>query len=98
MSAQFVALEYFVYYLIAINLCAFLAFAVDKAMAESGGWRVPETSLLGWAMIGGTPGAYAARAAFHHKERQQPFSNQLHALACVHVILLAGTLLYLSFA
>ena len=49
-------------------------------------------------MIGGTPGAYAARATFHHKERTQPFSNQLHALACVHVILLAGAMLYLGFA
>ena len=97
MTDQLMALEYLAYYLIGINLCAFVAFGIDKIMAQTGRWRVPETSLLGWAMIGGTPGAYAARAAFHHKERKQPFSNQLHALACLQVIALAAlAVIYLS--
>lgn len=72
--------------LIAINFIAFAAFGIDKARAEAGGWRISEGALLGWALIGGTPGAYAGRALFRHKTRKQPFSGQLHTIAMLQLI------------
>ncbi|MFZ9394845.1 MAG: DUF1294 domain-containing protein [Erythrobacter sp.] len=77
--------EWLVYYLIAANFIAFAAFGIDKSLAENGGWRVSEAALLGWAFIGGTPGAYAGRKLFRHKTRKQPFSSELHGIAALQL-------------
>ncbi len=66
---------------IAINFFAFAAFGVDKMKAEAGSWRVQESTLLLFALLGGSPGAYAGRRIFRHKTRKQPFSSQLHGIA-----------------
>jgi uncharacterized membrane protein YsdA (DUF1294 family) len=74
--------------LIGINLITFLAFGLDKLLAETRSWRIAETTLLLWALVGGTPGAYAARTVFRHKTRKQPFSNRLRAITAVQVVAL----------
>ena len=86
--------ELLAYYLIAINLVAFAAFGIDKALAESGGRRVSEGRLLGWALLGGTPGAYAGRRLFRHKTRKQPFSSRLHRIAVVQGLLLVFAVVF----
>lgn len=68
------------------NLLTFAAFGLDKAAARAGRWRVPEAQLLLFALIGGTPGAFAGRAVFRHKTRKQPFSNELWGVAIVQVV------------
>jgi uncharacterized membrane protein YsdA (DUF1294 family) len=75
---------------IAVNFFAFAAFGIDKMKAEAGQWRVAESTLLMLAFVGGTPGAYAGRSVFRHKTRKQPFSSQLHSIAVLHGIALAG--------
>jgi uncharacterized membrane protein YsdA (DUF1294 family) len=77
-------------YVIAINFAAFAAFGIDKMLAEAGKWRVSEARLLGLALIGGSPGAYAGRHLFRHKTRKQPFSSQLHWIAALQAIALAA--------
>lgn len=72
--------------LIALNLAAFLAFGIDKARAANGQWRVQESTLLWLALLGGTPGAFAGRAAFRHKTRKQPFVWRLWAIAVIQVL------------
>jgi uncharacterized membrane protein YsdA (DUF1294 family) len=69
--------------LIVVNAAAFTAFGFDKLQAEAGRWRVAESTLLLFALLGGTLGAYAGRAAFRHKTRKQPFSAQLHVIAAL---------------
>ena len=69
-----------------INLWTFMLFGLDKIRAEEGGWRVSEGTLLIWAFLGGSIGAYAGRAIFRHKTRKQPFSSHLHQTAFVHLI------------
>ncbi|WP_374528139.1 DUF1294 domain-containing protein [Novosphingobium sp.] len=66
---------------VALNFIAFSAFGLDKARAKAGAWRVQESTLLLFALLGGTLGAYAGRRVFRHKTRKQPFSGQLHAIA-----------------
>ena len=66
---------------IIINVWTFMLFGIDKMKAEGGAWRISETSLLFWALIGGTEGAYAGRAIFRHKTRKQPFCSNLHGIA-----------------
>jgi uncharacterized membrane protein YsdA (DUF1294 family) len=79
--------------LIAINFAAFAAFGIDKSFAENGQRRIRESTLLKLAFFGGTPGAYAGRAAFRHKTRKQPFSRNLAIIAGLQV-LAAGLLFW----
>lgn len=75
---------------VAINLVTFAMFALDKALAQREVRRVPESTLLWLALLGGTPGAYAARSLFRHKTRKQPFSTRLLAIALVQAIAIGG--------
>ncbi len=70
-------------YLAAINGVTWLAFATDKAVAHQGHSRVAESTLLLFALMGGTPAAYGARHKLRHKTRKQPFSTRLHGIALV---------------
>ena len=83
-------------YLIVVNTIAFCAFGIDKSLAEAGRWRISEDGLLLWALLGGTPGAYAGRRIFRHKTRKQPFSGNLHAIAVLQVGLGGGLAYALS--
>lgn len=76
--------------LVMINAVAVAAFAIDKRRAQDGQWRVAESTLLGLALIGGSPGALWARARFRHKTRKQPFANQLDLIAMLHAGLALG--------
>ncbi len=76
--------------LIVVNFLVFAALGIDKARAETGAWRVRESTLLSFALLGGTPAAYAARALFRHKTRKQPFSSQLFTIAVLQMLGLGG--------
>ena len=69
-----------------VNLWTFMLFGLDKIRAEEGSWRVSEGTLLFWAFLGGTIGAYTGRAVFRHKTRKQPFSSNLHQTAMLQVL------------
>ena len=84
------SLTYLFLALIAVNLTAFAMFHIDKSLARSGGWRIRESTLLWLALLGGTPGAYAARSLFRHKTRKQPFSNYLFAIAVLQTVGIGG--------
>ena len=75
---------------VAMNFLAFAAFGIDKAKAEAGRRRIAESTLLMLALLGGSPGAYAGRAAFRHKTRKQPFCRELHTIAVLQVLVLGG--------
>lgn len=81
-------------WLAAMNAVAFAAFGIDKSLAEAGQRRISEARLLSFALIGGTPGAYAGRALFRHKTRKQPFSNELHTIAILQVAAIVGLAVY----
>jgi len=72
--------------LLLLNLLTFAVFGLDKALARARRRRIPEARLLGLALIGGTPGAYAGRALFRHKTRKRPFSRDLFAIAVLQVV------------
>lgn len=60
-------------YGIAVNIVTFLAYAIDKYKARHRRWRIPEATLLGLAVIGGSIGAWAAMYTVHHKTRHLKF-------------------------
>lgn len=80
-------------WIVCINLWTMLRFRQDKQRAVAGARRIPETRLLQLAMLGGTPGAFAARHLFRHKTRKQPFSTYLLLIAAIQVGLAIGLLI-----
>ncbi len=54
-------------WLVMINVAAFAAYGLDKRKAVKHEWRIPETTLIGLAVLGGSIGAYAGMKIFHHK-------------------------------
>ncbi|THH35687.1 DUF1294 domain-containing protein [Aliishimia ponticola] len=57
--------------------------AWDKRCAIKAGRRIPERTLLLWALIGGAPGAKLAQQHFRHKTRKQPFAMVLNLCLAV---------------
>lgn len=55
------------------SLVAFLLMAWDKRQARRGGRRVPERTLWGLALLGGSPGVALAMVALDHKIRKPLF-------------------------
>ena len=81
-------------WLAGVNSLTMIAFYHDKRMAQMGGWRSREQTLLALALLGGSGGALLARRAFRHKTRKQPFSARLLAIVGLQVFLLAAFGLY----
>ena len=64
---------YILYYLIAINVIAFFIYGIDKLKAKKGKWRIPESTLLLLAIIGGSIGAWLGIKVWHHKTLHKKF-------------------------
>jgi uncharacterized membrane protein YsdA (DUF1294 family) len=77
-------------WLVCINAWTILRFWQDKQRAGAGQRRIRESNLLGLALIGGSPGAFAARRLFRHKTRKQPFSTYLMGIAAAQTGALIG--------
>jgi len=80
--------------LIAINLLTVLRFWQDKRYAIVRARRIPESSLLGLALIGGSPGALLARHLFRHKTRKEPFSTCLLLITVIQIGVIIGFTLF----
>lgn len=76
--------------LLPVNLVAFTLFAMDKRRARMGLRRFSERTLLLWALIGGTPGAFLGRHVFRHRTRKQPFSTLLWLIAAAQSMAIAA--------
>lgn len=74
-------------YLIIINIIAFYLYGVDKRKARKGKWRIPENTLLGVALIGGSLGALLGMYLFHHKTKHWKFKILVPLFLVLHVII-----------
>jgi len=72
------------------SLLAYVFMFWDKLCALRGWWRVPERTLLFWALIGGATGAKAGQKIFRHKTRKEPFRTQLNRAFAVNVVFVLG--------
>lgn len=60
-------------YLLIINAVAFLLMLADKRMAQKNLWRIPESTLLTAAALGGSIGALTGMYTFRHKTKHLKF-------------------------
>lgn len=81
-------MRYLMYYLIIINIAAWLMYGLDKWKAKSGAWRIPERTLLLTAFLGGAAGALAGMLLFRHKTRKPKFIVGVPLMLAVHCVIL----------
>jgi len=60
-------------YCAAINVLTFISYVHDKRRSRIAGWRVKETTLQLFALLGGWPAAFLAMRMLRHKIRKTNF-------------------------
>lgn len=86
-------MEYLLLYLLLINAVSFLLMLVDKQKARKNRWRIPESTLMLTAALGGSIGALAGMYCFRHKTRHLKFTLGIPAILAAQ-LLLVGYLMY----
>lgn len=61
------------YYLIAVNILAFVLMGIDKGKAKRGAWRIPERTLFLPVLLGGGAGGCLGMWLFRHKTKHWYF-------------------------
>ena len=56
-----------------MNLITFIVYGIDKFKARRGKWRIPESTLLLLAIVGGSIGAWVGIKVWHHKTLHRKF-------------------------
>lgn len=80
-------MKYFLLYLILINAIAFVLMLVDKIKARKNRWRIPERTLIGSAVLGGSIGALAGMHTFRHKTKHLKFTLGVPAILIAQIAL-----------
>ena len=81
-------LHFLTTYLVLVNAIAFLLMRIDKLKAKKGAWRIPESTLMGAAILGGSIGAIAGMYLFRHKTRHVKFFLGLPLILIIQLVLI----------
>ena len=73
-------------YLLIINAVSFLLMLVDKQKARKKLWRIPESTVLLSAAIGGSIGALAGMYTFRHKTKHVKFTLGVPAILIAQIV------------
>ena len=75
-------------YLLTVNLVLFALMGIDKQKAIKGKWRIPEKTLFGLALAGGSIGGIAGMQLFRHKTKHASFKLGFPAILAAQLALL----------
>ena len=78
--------QFMITYLIIVNAAAFLLMLIDKSKAKRGAWRIPERTLMGAAILGGSLGAITGMYLFHHKTKHPKFTIGIPVILIIQII------------
>lgn len=80
-------LESFSIIIVIINIVTFIIYGIDKYKAKKGKWRIPENSLIGLAIIGGSIGAYLGMRVWHHKTMHLKFKYGIPLIIVIQLVI-----------
>lgn len=81
-------ISYILSYLAGINLIGFAIMGIDKLKAKKRAWRIPESTLFVFALIGGSLGTTLGMFLFHHKTRHWYFRYGMPAILIIQIIII----------
>ena len=82
-------------YLLCVNVIAFAMYGIDKRKAIKDQWRIPEKTLLGIAVFGGSIGCLLGMYAARHKTKHPKFSVGVPVILAVQIFILIPICLFL---
>jgi len=71
-----------------INVVTFVLYGIDKFKAQHARWRIPESVLIGLAVIGGSIGAWLGMMVWRHKTQHKKFKYGVPLILVVQIALL----------
>ena len=80
-------MQFLIPYLLIINAAGFLVMLADKQYARKNLWRIPEATLLGVAVVGGSIGMLVGMYTIRHKTRHLKFTRGIPAILAGQLIL-----------
>ena len=86
-------MKYFLLYLLLMNVIAFVFMHADKRRARKNRWRIPERTLIGTAVLGGSIGALMGMYTFRHKTKHLKFTLGIPAILIAQILLAAWLIL-----
>lgn len=75
-------------YLVAINLTAYILYAIDKYKSKRQKWRISEKVLIIVALVGGSVGALFAMKMFRHKTKHKKFTIGVPLILIAQILML----------
>ncbi|MBP3353380.1 MAG: DUF1294 domain-containing protein [Bacteroidales bacterium] len=75
-------------YLVAINLTAYILYAIDKYKSKRQKWRISEKALIIVALVGGSVGALFAMKMFRHKTKHKKFTIGVPLILIAQILML----------
>ena len=73
-------------YLLVVNAVGFSVMLYDKYLARNNLWRIPEKSLFGVAILGGSLGCLLGMYTVRHKTKHLKFTIGIPAILAVQVL------------
>ena len=83
-------------YLLLVNAAGFLLMLVDKIKAKRNLWRIPEATIIGVAVIGGSIGAIAGMNLFRHKTKHAKFYIGLPVILVLQIMAVICIVFYFA--
>lgn len=74
-------------YLLIINAAGFFLMLADKHKARKNLWRIPESTLITVAVIGGSVGSLVGMYAVRHKTRHPKFTIGIPVILVLQILL-----------
>lgn len=75
-------------YWIIVTATGFMLMGVDKYKAKTRRWRIPESTFLLIACLGGSIGIFAGMYLFRHKTRHKKFTIGIPLILAVQIVLI----------
>ena len=73
-------------YLLTVNAAGFVLMLVDKYKAKKHLWRIPEATLMGVALIGGSVGALLGMYTVRHKTKHLKFTVGIPVILALQLV------------
>ena len=74
-------------YLLAFNLIEFILMGIDKSKARRGSFRIPESTLFLFSIVGGSIGGLIGMKFFRHKTQKPAFYIGFPIILTVQILL-----------
>ena len=74
-------------YLFLVNALGLVFMLSDKVKAKKNKWRIPEATLMGLAIVGGSLGVMIGMRLFHHKTLHPKFAIGVPLILTMQIVL-----------